>query len=129
MDLFGQPNSMPPPLLFTFESTYRDEGLARIASEAVASTTSPVANAQKLVRKTFAAMTNDGILSLYDSKADLYLLVSRTRVIEPFLRRSKGLEGGGFGAGPAIPRPFFIRSVPRKRIVEIMNFIGGTVGI
>eukprot|EP00579_Thalassiosira_antarctica_P021493 CAMPEP_0201974796 /NCGR_PEP_ID=MMETSP0904-20121228/51768_1 /ASSEMBLY_ACC=CAM_ASM_000553 /TAXON_ID=420261 /ORGANISM="Thalassiosira antarctica, Strain CCMP982" /LENGTH=52 /DNA_ID=CAMNT_0048525407 /DNA_START=30 /DNA_END=185 /DNA_ORIENTATION=+ len=52
-------------------------------------------------------MTNDGILSLYDSGEDLYLLVSRTRVIEPFLRRSKGLGDGGFGVGPAIPQPFF----------------------
>jgi len=122
MDIFGVPSdSMPPPLLFNFESIYNDEELTSIASEIVASTTLPEANAQRLVRKTFAAMTNDGILSLYDPGKDLYLLVSRTRVIEPFLRRSKGMDT----VGPQIPQPFFIRSVPKKRIAGIMNWIDG----
>jgi len=128
MDLFGASNAMPPPLLFTFESIYKDEELALIAMETVASTSAPETNVQRLVRRTFAAMTKDGILSLYDAKADLYLFVSRNRVTEPFLRRTKGLEDGGFGLGPIIPQPFFIRSVPGKRISEIMNWIDGTNG-
>ena len=119
MDLFGvTPESMPPPLLFTFESIYKDADISYIASEIVASTAAPEANAQRLVRKTFAALTNDGILSLYNHDEDLYLLVSRTRVIEPFLRRS-GLGYGGFG----VPQPFFIRSVPKKRISQIQFWI------
>ncbi|KAL7526573.1 hypothetical protein ACHAXR_001547 [Thalassiosira sp. AJA248-18] len=123
MDLFGaQSDSMPPPLLFTFESMFNDKELTSIACEIVASTNLPEANAQRLVRKTFAAMTNDGILSLYDHEQDLYLLVSCTRVMEPFLRRSKGMGDGGFGAGLQIPQPFFIRSVPKKRIEAIMNW-------
>ena len=71
-------------------------------------------------------MTYDGILSLYDAKGDLYLLVSRTRVIEPFLRNA---YGGGFGAGQSIPQPFFIKSVPRKRVADIKRWIEGTDGI
>ena len=120
LDLLGidQINTLPPPLLFTFESIYRDEEIINIATSIVSSTTAPEANAQRLIRKTFAALTNDGILSLYDHEQDLYLLVSRSRIIEPFLR-SSGLGFGGFG----VPQPFFIRSVPKKRISEIMNWI------
>lgn len=124
MDAFGvKPESMPPPLLFTFESIYKDEDISSIASKIVASTSIPEANYQRLVRKTFAALTNDGILSLYNHDEDLYLLVSRTRVIEPFLRKS-GFGYGGFG----VPQPFFIRSVPKKRISQIMNWIEDNKG-
>ena len=113
MDLYGAPSdSTLPPLLFNFESLYKDKELTAVASEIVASTNLPEANAQRLVRKTFAGLTNDGILSLFDPKDDLYLLITRTRVIEPFLKRCNG-----------IPQPFFIRSVPKKRIGAIMNCI------
>ncbi len=126
MDLFGvqHADSMPPPLLFNFETIYRDDELTTIASAVAASSSSSTkSNAQRLFRKTFAAMTNDGILSLYDLEEDLYLLVSRTRVIEPFLRRSKEMtDDGGFG-GPQIPQPFFLRSVPKSRIIEVSNWI------
>ena len=124
MDLIGVPESMPPPLLFTFEFVYKDEHLASIARNVTKSTSSPEANAQRLVRKTFAAMADDGILSLFHEKDDLYLLVSRTRVIEPFLRFNKERKVGCFGAVTPSPEPFFIRSVPRMRIVEITNWIG-----
>jgi len=93
LDLLGidQTNTLPPPLLFTFESIYRDEEIMSVATSIVSSTSAPEANAQRLIRKTFAALTNDGILSLYDHEQDLYLLVTRSRIIEPFLR-SSGLE-------------------------------------
>ena len=110
-----QSDALPPPLLFTFESIYKNEEITSIANEIAVSSSSSsttTANAQRLIRKTFAALTNDGILSLYDLEQDLYLLVSRARVIEPFLRRS------GMGNGP-----FFIQCIPKKRIVQIMNWI------
>jgi hypothetical protein len=123
MDLFGMPpDAMPPPLLFTFESIFKDKELSSIASEIVASTTLPEVNAQRLVRKVFKAMTNEGILSLYDPEEDLYVLVSRNRVIEPFLRRSMGADDIGFGY-PQIPPPFFMSSVPKKRISAIKHWI------
>ncbi|KAL9188716.1 hypothetical protein ACHAXT_007094 [Thalassiosira profunda] len=117
MDLCGlAPDATPPPLLFAFETIFKDEALSAIANAAVASTNLPEANAQRLVRKTFAAMTNDGLLSLCDAAADSYLLVSRTRVIEPFLRRAKGMQTS---------QPFFIRSVPKKRMAEVSKWIKG----
>lgn len=118
MDLLGaQSDTMSPPLLFSFESIYKDEELSSIASDEVASTNVPAANAQRLVRRIFAAMTNDGILSLFDSEKDLYLLVSRTRIIEPFLKMTLCEDG------LQIPPPFFIRCIPKKRIAEIVSLI------
>ena len=124
MDLFGVQcvDTVPPPLLFTFETIYKDEELTSIANEVASSsnTTQPEANGQRLLRKTFAAMKNDGLLSLYDLEEDLYILVSRTRVIEPFLRRARDtMDHGGF----LIPQPFFLASVPKKRITDISNWI------
>ncbi len=119
VDLFGaQSDSRSPPLVFSFESIYKDEELSTIASNQVASTTTPTANAQRLVRRIFAAVTNDGILSLFDSEKDLYLLVSRNRVIEPYLRISLACEEGSH-----VSPPFFIRCIPKKRIAEIMSWI------
>lgn len=119
MDLFGaQPDTMPPPLLFSFESMYKNEELATLASNEVASTNIPTANVQRLVRRIFAALTNDGILSLFDSEKDLYLLVSRNRVIGPYLEMSLAR-----GEGVQIAPPFFIRCIPKKRIAEIMSLI------
>ena len=93
-------------------------------------TSLPEANAERLVRKTFAAMVNDAILSLYDPDEDLYLLVSNERVLEPYLRKPKGTNNGFGGAagGVQLPPPFFVRSVPRKRISHILSWIESTPG-
>ena len=123
MDLYGaEANSMPPPFLFTFQSIYSDARLSSIARRLVSSTNLPDANMQRLFQKTFAAMSRDGLLSLYDPGEDLYLLVSCSRVLKPFLKRSKGMDDGGF-VRPNIPEPFFIRSVPRKRLNELASYL------
>mmetsp|Transcript_1987 Transcript_1987/g.4355 ORF Transcript_1987/g.4355 Transcript_1987/m.4355 type:complete len:464 (+) Transcript_1987:41-1432(+) len=123
MDLYGaEANSMPPPFLFTFQSICSDARLSSIARSLVSATNLPNANFQRLLQKTFAAMTKDGLLSLYDPAEDLYLLVSCGRVLEPFLKRSKGMDDGGFFR-PNIPEPFFIRSVPRKRLNELASHL------
>lgn len=123
MDLYGaEPKSMPPPFLFTFQSICSDTRLSSIARSLVASTNLPDANRHRLFQKTFAAMTKDGLLSLYDPEEDLYLLVSSNRVLEPFLKRAKGMDDGGF-VRPNIPEPFFIRSVPRKRLNELASYL------
>lgn len=123
MDLYGaEANSMLPPFLFTFQSICSDARLSSIARSLVSSTNLPDANMQRLFQKTFAAMSKDGLLSLYDPGEDLYLLVSCNRVLEPFLIRSKGMDDGGF-VRPNIPEPFFIRSVPRKRLNELVSYL------
>mmetsp|Transcript_17819 Transcript_17819/g.37203 ORF Transcript_17819/g.37203 Transcript_17819/m.37203 type:complete len:506 (-) Transcript_17819:33-1550(-) len=122
MDLFGAKlESCLPPLIFKFESILRDEDLSSLSLNLVSQTSNPDANALRLLRKTIAAVTKDGILSLYDHEKDLYLLVSRTRVIEPYLRLSRGMKRQG--GGIQIPAPFFVRGVPKKRMNEVWNWI------
>ncbi|KAL3809873.1 hypothetical protein ACHAXA_001298 [Cyclostephanos tholiformis] len=125
IDLLGvPPDTILPPFLFTFESVFNDKALSSIASETVASTTLPEVNAQRLIRKVFAAITKEGILSLFDPEEDLYVLVSRNRVIEPFLKRSMGADEIGLGVDPQfLTPPFFMSNVPKKRITAIKNWI------
>ncbi|KAL7465539.1 hypothetical protein ACHAXS_005860 [Conticribra weissflogii] len=122
MDLFGAKlESSLPPLIFKFESILRDEELSLILLDVVSQTSNPDANALRLLRKTFIAMTKDGILSLYDREKDLFLFVSRSRIIEPYLRMSRGMDG--YGCGIQTPAPFFVRCVPKKRMNEVWNWI------
>lgn len=122
MDLFGAKlESCLPPLIFKFESILRDEYLSSLSLDLVSQTSNPDANALRLLRKTIAAVTKDGILSLYDQEKDLYLFVSRTRVIEPYLRLSRGMKKQC--GGIQIPAPFFVRGVPKKRMNEVWNWI------
>jgi hypothetical protein len=101
IDLLGcNSNSTSLLLLFSFESIYKDEDLSSLAKDIVSSTLVPEANARQLVQNTFRAMANDGLISLFDTDADLYLLLSVERVIEPYLRNS--LSGA---------MPFFIRNI------------------
>ena len=125
IDLLGVPSDTKlPPFLFTFESLFKDKALSSIANDIVASTTLPEVNAQRLIRKVFAAITKEGILSLFDPEEDIYVLVSRNRVIEPFLRRSMGADEIGLGVFPQIlPPPFIMSNVPKKRIAAIKNWI------
>lgn len=94
-----------PPLLFSFESIYKDEELSSLAKDIVSSTLVPEANARQLVQNTFRAMSNDGLISLFDTDADLYLLLSVDRVMEPYLCGS--LSGA---------MPFFVRNISKKRM-------------
>jgi hypothetical protein len=118
MDLFGVPSdtdATPPPLLFAFETIFKDTELLLIASKVVAVTNLPEVNTQRLMRKVFMALTNDGILSLFDVDEDVYVLLTCERVIEPYLRRS---IVDNFGTPP-----FFIRNIPKKRIEAIKTSI------
>eukprot|EP00804_Cyclotella_cryptica_P021865 CCRYP_000830-RA/>CCRYP_000830-RA protein AED:0.23 eAED:0.23 QI:0/-1/0/1/-1/1/1/0/253 len=127
MDLIGAEfDGIHPPLIFTFDSIYKDEYLSSIVRNIVASTIIPEANARKLVQNTFAAMTKDGIFSLFDPVSDLYLFVSLDRVILPYLQNSLK-SGGGMVAVPTAP-PFFIRSIPKKRMSRITKWYDSCVG-
>jgi hypothetical protein len=112
IDLLGcNSNSTSLPLLFSFESIYKDEDLSSLAKDIVSSTLVPEANARQLVQNTFRAMANDGLISLFDTDADLYLLLSVERVIEPYLRNS--LSGA---------MPFFIRNISKKRMNRLKRW-------
>jgi hypothetical protein len=132
MDLLGIPSDtddtdtmMPPPLLFAFKTIFNDTELLLIASEIVAVTNIPEVNTHRLMRKVFISLTNDGILSLFDVDEDIYVLITRERVIEPYLRRTMGMDNFGTGDDNTqlLPPPFFIRNIPKKRIEAIKTSI------
>ena len=111
----GEANSdLPPPLLFSFQSIYKNECLSSLARELVASTAVPEANARQLVQNTFRAMTNDGLLGLFNLEADVYLFLSIERVIGPYLQNASDTM-------PVAP-PFFFRSIPKKRMHQMKNW-------
>lgn len=116
IDLFGGQlllNERPPPLLFSFESIYKDDELSSLTRQLVATTPVPEANARQLVQNTFRAMTKDGLLSLFDPEADLYVMLSVERVMEPYFSSL---------ARAAVAPPFFVRGVPKKRMNRLRNW-------
>jgi hypothetical protein len=128
MDLLGvssvtDDTIIRPPLLFDFKTIFKDTELLQIASEIVSLTNVPEVNTHRLMRKVFISLTNDGILSLFDIDEDIYVLITRERVIEPYLRRTMGMDNFGIGDNYTLPPPFFIRNIPKKRIEAIKTSI------
>jgi hypothetical protein len=111
----GNIEASPPPLVVAFQSISNNLHLSSIVRDTVALTKVPDANARKLVQNTFAALTKDGILSLFDEKMDLYLLVSIERVVKPYLCN---LDRRVVAAPP-----FFIRSVPKTRMKQVTGWM------
>ncbi len=77
-------------------------------------------NVQELLRRTVRALRKDGILYLVDADADTYLLMSRSRVLEPYLRTKLALQKMSterrtryYDGSSRFP---YIKSVPRSRL-------------
>mmetsp|Transcript_1135 Transcript_1135/g.2612 ORF Transcript_1135/g.2612 Transcript_1135/m.2612 type:complete len:425 (+) Transcript_1135:202-1476(+) len=125
LDLIGLSESdqtTTPPLLFRYETVNKNEELSKIALDLVVSQNSTPdlvkTNVQRLFRRTFAALASNGLLCLFNQEEDIYLLLSRTRVVEPYLRwRRKQPDGY------SLPHPFFINCIPRKRLVTISKHL------
>jgi hypothetical protein len=52
----------------------------------------PFAQVRRLIRNTFRLLWRDGILYLVDADADLYLLISRSGVLEPHVKTRMALQ-------------------------------------
>ena len=126
LDLLGLSESdqtTEPPLLFRYETVNKNEELSKIARDLVLSQHSTPedhveANVQRLFRRTFTALATNGLLCLFNQEEDIYLAMSRSRVVEPYLRwRKKQLDGY------SLPHPFFINCIPRKRLLAISKHL------
>lgn len=74
-------------LVFTYKNVKCDAQIRAMAAQVLqTSTSSSVAMVDKLFLNTFRALRHDGILHLLDNHRDEYLLISRDRVLEPFVR-------------------------------------------
>jgi hypothetical protein len=70
------------PLNFAYSTLLLDSDLESIAHTLGALSTCDVT---RLMFRTFAALRRDGILYLFDNDTDRYILITRTRIYEPYI--------------------------------------------
>ena len=70
-------------LEFNFATIYNDEKLQNIAKNVVAKTTHPTLNHRRLFTLTFKHLRTDGLLYLQSPDDDIYLFISKDRVLLP----------------------------------------------
>ena len=106
------------PLFVNFQELATDTELGSLAQQQATQLGRPATRAKQLLLQTIRALSLDGILHLYDCKSDTYLLVSRTGVLEPYVRlfSSKKWEDAVARAKLQRNKPVFLRSVPKARI-------------
>jgi hypothetical protein len=71
---------------FNYTTIYKDETLLSIAKETISQTSDPKTNLRRLFINTFQRLRNDGILYLMDVEQDIYILLSKTRVLLPSIK-------------------------------------------
>jgi hypothetical protein len=69
----------------------------------------------RIIQKTFAALRKDGILALLSVEADVYLLISRTFVLEPYIRMTTRQQQNSTSS--IVARcPDYLSNVPKARL-------------
>jgi hypothetical protein len=69
----------------------------------------------RIIQKTFAALRKDGILALLCVEADVYLLISRTFVLEPYIRiTQQQQQNSSSSIGRGLPD--CLSNVPKARL-------------
>ena len=106
------------PLFFQFQVVGSNEGLQRLATQQVLEQKRPLLETRQLLLRTVRALRQDGILHLYDTAADTYLLISRTNVLEPYmlLLNSKKWEDSVLRVKLQRNKPVFLQNVPKSRL-------------
>jgi len=72
-----------PRLEFFYNSIFDDADLQALARNIVHRTKDSDINIRRLYTNTFKHLRNDGVLSLLDANKDIYLLMSKERVLKP----------------------------------------------
>jgi len=112
-------------LVFTYKQIKRDEGLKALAAKQVSGARSDV-SVERLFLNTFRALRLDGIIFLLDDRTDHYLLITRERVLEPFireeLRKEQPSRSKNFVNIQAVP---YLSSVHRERLLYIKRCLRG----
>lgn len=117
-------------LSFNYREVAGNKIVQEIATKQVAGTAKPRINFDRLFLNTFRALRNDGIIFLTNSDTDTYLLVSRDRVLEPYVRddiersRANGMPVSrhfvNFDAAP------FLSKVHHERLLYIRRCLSQT---
>ena len=108
------------PLHFGYGAVLKDKTLFEIAKQTVSKTPNPAANARRLFVNTFRALRDDGIIHLIDESMDIYMLISRKGVLEPYLLEKQIVLGKDSSTSSNSTRlmkpPSYLRNVPHKRL-------------
>eukprot|EP00977_Amphora_coffeiformis_P016947 scaffold5373_cov147-Amphora_coffeaeformis.AAC.2 len=109
-----QKESDTEPLRFQFRTVKRISSLDELAR----SITSTPAFQRSLVQGTFRALRKDGIFYLLDAESDTYLLISKERVLDPYVETitSDDIERGVQRAKLRREPPTFLQQVPKQRL-------------
>lgn len=111
-------------LHFQYKSVVCNEQLQKAATQIVTDDTKMKVSIDQLFRKTFGALRKDGIVSLLNDKTDTYLLVSRSRVIEPYLAKQMAAKASSSFVEKRIlqsEQPVYLRNVPNARLQYVMR--------
>jgi len=73
-------------LTFTFEAMQNDQNLLEIANNVIPETSHKKQNITRLFINTFRSLRKDGILYHLNERDDVYMLVSKNYVMEPYLK-------------------------------------------
>lgn len=115
----GGPNNC---LLFSFRTAFEDEILKAAAKEVVSKTCDPAINLRRLYTNTFRHLRKDGIIYLVDEHADVYMLLSKERVLVPSTIEFK--RGSSNRSSP----PIYLQSVPFAKIRLVRTIVEKQMG-
>lgn len=110
--------STSEPLQFQYQAVVADPDLQNVAKTIGGSKSISV---QRLFLKTFSALRKDGVLYLCDQRADIYMLVSRSRVIEPHIQKkfSKNKKSQFDYKLLQLERQSVLKDVPNSRMQHV----------
>jgi len=113
--------------------TLLNETAIRTLSTTKASTATSSQRLQSLVTSTFRALRKDGILYLLDADSDTYVLISRAKLLEPYLQAiwSTSMEQVDERAYFRQNPPAYLANVPKARLElakRLMSTAASSVG-
>jgi hypothetical protein len=133
--------------LFQYSTIVTDEELNRIAQEQIHKarcnnmstcvdsgighkSNQLIGDMHRLIRSTFRALRKDGIIFLVNADTDTYLLLSRTGVLEPYIRTVLALHKLSAETcaryNEAKPRPKYLDHVTRARLQFVRRCLVAT---
>lgn len=86
-----------------------------VANEASLVSELPNTNIDGIIRGTFKALRRDGILYLCDKDADIYALITKSRVLEPFVTKTMNKFVN--------EKPAFLEHVPKTKLQIVRRIV------
>lgn len=119
----AQASSSKEPLTFSYQSIVTDTRLlAVVAKSQDEATTTTRIPASRIFSKTFGALRKDGILYLVNSENDTYMLLSKSRVLEPHTAKQYSKNNNKSLTDTKLlqqERRSILRDVPKSRLQHV----------